>query len=262
MSFWGSHNYVDTTQVVLYIFWAFFAGLVIYLQREAKREGFPLVSEIDPFANRLSGDAWPTTPEPKKYRLMDGHLMMVPPGSPPRLPEGARPAAGFPGAPLEATGNPLVDGIGPASWCYRIDEPEIDSDGSFKITPLRVEPILRLHPNSPDPRGWSVVGADGLSAGTVVDIWVDALEEAVLYFEISLTVPGAEGDRVLLPSRFAQYRSRLRVVKVRAILSTQFAQVPRLRHPDQITPLEEDKLVGYFGGGDLFATPSRSGPLL
>ena len=262
MSFWGSHNYIDTAQLTLYAFWIFFAGLIVYLQRESKREGFPLVSEVEPFTERTSGDAWPQTPEPKRFRLLDGQLFLVPPGSPPRLPVGARPVASFPGSPLEPTGNPLVDGIGPASWCHRIDEPEVDADGTFKILPLRAAPIYRLHANSTDPRGWSVVGADGLSAGTVVDLWVDALDEAVLYLEVALSVAGGEGEHVLVPSRFAQYRNRLRVVKVRAITSEQFAQVPRLRHGERITPLEEDKLVGYFGGGALFALPGRRGPLL
>ena len=262
MNYWGGHNYFDLAQITLYAFWLFFAGLIVYLQRESKREGFPMVSEVEPFTDRLSGDAWPHTPEPKKFRMLDGSVMFVPPGQQPRAPEGARPVASFPGAPLEPTGNPLVDGIGPASWCYRIDEPEIDTDGSFKIEPLREAPTLRLHPTSPDPRGWSVIGADGLSAGTVVDLWVDALEEAVLYLEVALTLPGAEGEHVLVPSRFVQYRHRLDRVKVRAITAGQFAQVPRLRNPVRITPLEEDKLVGYFGGGDLFALPGRRGPLL
>ena len=35
------HN-VDVTQIVLYAFWLFFAGLVYYLRREDKREGYPL----------------------------------------------------------------------------------------------------------------------------------------------------------------------------------------------------------------------------
>jgi len=35
-----------------------------------------------------------------------------------------------------------------------------------------------------------------------------------------------------------------------------------LRNPDQVTFLEEDKLVAYFAGGYLYATPERMGPLL
>ncbi len=261
-NFWGGTHYIDAAQLSLYAFWIFFAGLVVYLQRESKREGFPLVSEVEPFTTRVTGDANPQTPEPKLFRMLDGSAMLVPPGQRARLPEGARPVASFPGAPLEPTGNPLVDGIGPASWCYRIDEPEVDADGSWKIQPLRAEPTLRLHPTSMDPRGLPVVGADGLTVGPVVDLWVDALEEAVLYLEVSLTLVGFETERVLVPSRFVQYRPRLGRVKVTAITAAQFAQVPRLRHPERITPQEEDRLVGYFGGGNLFALPGRRGPLL
>jgi hypothetical protein len=35
-------GYVDAAQVVLYVFWIFFAGLIVYLIREGKREGYPL----------------------------------------------------------------------------------------------------------------------------------------------------------------------------------------------------------------------------
>ena len=200
MHFWQG-NYVDTAQITLYAFWIFFAGLIVYLQREGKREGFPLVSEVEPYTHEVVGDAVPQTPPPKMFRLLSGIVIPVPPGQAPRFPEGARPIASFPGAPLEPTGNPLVDGIGPASWCHRIDEPEIDSDGTFKIKPLRIEEIYRLDPNSHDPRGMIVVGADGLTAGTVVDIWIDALEEAALYLEVSLTLPAVEGQHVLVPTR-------------------------------------------------------------
>ncbi len=261
MHFWQG-NYIDWAQITLYAFWIFFAGLVVYLQRESKREGFPMVSEVEPFTERVAGDAWPQTPEPKKFRTINGHVMFVPPGQRPRFPEGARPIASFPGAPLEPTGNPLVDGIGPASWCYRIDEPETDADGTIKIVPLRLEPNYRLHAYSTDPRGMLVVGADGVSAGTVVDLWIDALEESVLYLEVSLTLPLVVGEHVLVPSRFVKYRPRLNQAKVKSILAEQFAQVPRLRNPERITPLEEDKLVGYFGGGNLFALPGRRAPVL
>ena len=35
-----------------------------------------------------------------------------------------------------------------------------------------------------------------------------------------------------------------------------------MKNPDQITFLEEDRIVGYFGGGTLFATPERLEPLV
>lgn len=34
--------YFDVTQMVLYAFWFSFFGLILYLRREDKREGYPL----------------------------------------------------------------------------------------------------------------------------------------------------------------------------------------------------------------------------
>ena len=47
-----------------------------------------------------------------------------------------------------------------------------------------------------------------------------------------------------------------------AILGSQFAAVPGTRQADIVTLLEEDKIMGYFGGGTLYAEPSRAEPLL
>jgi photosynthetic reaction center H subunit len=51
-------------------------------------------------------------------------------------------------------------------------------------------------------------------------------------------------------------------VTVNAILGSQFADVPVTKSPDQVTKLEEDKIVAYFAGGHLYATPSRMEPLI
>jgi photosynthetic reaction center H subunit len=65
---------------------------------------------------------------------------------------------------------------------------------------------------------------------------------------------------VLLPMNFSRVGSR--EVKVRSILAAQFAQVPATRNPDAVTLLEEDKIMGYYGGGTLYATLARQEPLL
>jgi photosynthetic reaction center H subunit len=51
-------------------------------------------------------------------------------------------------------------------------------------------------------------------------------------------------------------------VKVQAVLGHQFEDVPAIKHPEQITFLEEEKVMGYFGGGTLYAEPSRAEPLV
>lgn len=51
----------DFAQLALYAFWLFFAGLVIYLRREDKREGYPLQSDHGPV------QGWPAPPGAKEF---------------------------------------------------------------------------------------------------------------------------------------------------------------------------------------------------
>jgi photosynthetic reaction center H subunit len=67
---------------------------------------------------------------------------------------------------------------------------------------------------------------------------------------------------VLLPYGFVKYDAANRVVNVASIRSDQFADVPAIRNPDQVTRLEEDKICAYYGGGTLYASAARSEPLL
>ena len=52
-------SYIDVAQVTLYAFWAFFAGLILYLRREDKREGYPLESER---SSRVRVEGFPAMP--------------------------------------------------------------------------------------------------------------------------------------------------------------------------------------------------------
>ena len=61
---------------------------------------------------------------------------------------------------------------------------------------------------------------------------------------------------------FAKVNRGRREVKVHALMSDQFGQVPALANADQITLLEEDKVCAYYGAGTLYATPQRAEPLL
>lgn len=258
----GLGHYIDVAQVTLYAFWAFFAGLILYLRREDKREGYPLVSELIGQSDIEVTQGFPELPKPKMFRLYHGGVSYAPRPETPTIPNGARSAALFPGAPLEPTGNPLVDGVGPASWAHRMDEPDLTIDGNYKIVPMRDGVEYFLHPSSPDPRGWRVTAADRLSPGIISDIWLDEIEESVRYLEVSLTLPGFEGQRVLVPHSFVRFRKAMREVSVTSILAHQFADVPRTQSDECVTRLEEDKLVGYFGGGQLLATYERSRPVL
>jgi photosynthetic reaction center H subunit len=167
---------------------------------------------------------------------------------------------GYPGAPVELpAGNPMLSGMGPAAYSNRADRPDLTVHGDARIVPLRADPAFTLSGRDPDPRGMRVVGADGLAAGTVVDVWVDRAEPAPRFYEVELDGGGAS---VLLPATMARVKARAGELRVKSILAGQFADVPRTRLPDRVTLLEEDQIQAYFASGYLYATPARSRPLL
>ena len=98
-------GYIDLAQLALYAFWIFFFGLVIYLQREGQREGYPLEPD---HPGGPKSELFPS-PEPKSFLLHDGRTVTVP------RPEAAftgNAFAIFPGEPISVTvtvvGNGLV----------------------------------------------------------------------------------------------------------------------------------------------------------
>ena len=248
---------IDVAQVTLYGFWIFFAGLVFYLRREDKREGYPLQYE-EP--GRYSGWGFPVPPGPKDYLLRDGHTSTVPNWKNDRREVPLAPTAPWPGSPYVPTGNPMLDGVGPASYAAREDVPELTVDNLPAIVPMRVDPTLSIAAEDSDPRGMAVVGADHEIGGNVSEVWVDRAEMIVRYLEVE--VAGATGRHVLLPMTMSKVDAFRRRVVVESILGRQFADVPGLANPDQVTKLEEDKIVGYYGGGLLYATAARQEPLL
>ena len=251
-------GYIDVAQLTLYAFWIFFAGLILYLRTEDKREGYPL--ESDRSGGRIVVQGFPPMPKLKTYLLRDGHTATVPNTRADRRDVPVVPAAPWPGAPMEPTGNPMIDGVGPASYADREDVPELTYDGVISLVPLRLAPDAYVEPNDPDPRGMRVVGADGEVGGTVTDIWIDRAEMLIRYLEVEVAT--ATARHVLLPMAMARVSPRKRVVTVKSILARQFADVPATASLDQVTKREEDRIAGYYAGGTLYATPSRLGPLL
>ena len=252
-------GYIDVAQIALYAFWVFFAGLIYYLLQEGKREGYPL--ESDRSANiRVQG--WPPLPSTKTYLLRDGGTRTVPNNIRSAQKLAAEPIGNWLGAPLQPTGNPMLDGVGPGSYADRPDVADTTAEGDIKIVPLRVAMGFDVASGDPDPRGLTVFGADGQAGGTIVDVWVDRSEMLFRYLELEVLdkQAGAAARRVLLPINFTRINSAK--VMVQSILGSQFAQVPGTRHADQVTLLEEEKITAYYGGGVLYATPSRQEPLL
>ncbi len=251
-------SHVDVAQVVLYAFWIFFAILVLYLRREDRREGYPLVSE--PRGGRET-PGWFALPDKKVFRLYHGGEVTSPQSvtlEEKERPIKAVPASHFGGSPLIPTGNPMLDGVGPASWVQRSNTPDLTVEGLTRIAPLRVANDHTIDEHDRDPRGFKVFGADGEFAGTVRDVWVDRSEVTVRYLEVEIK----GGKRVLLPITFSKINQGKGTIKVESILGKQFAQAPTLANPDRVTRLEEDKIVAYYGGGILYAEPSRQEPII
>lgn len=281
----------DVAEITLYAFFVFFAGLLLYLRREDKRDGYPLVSDR---SDRIKHQGWPSIPKPKVFVLPH-----VGPEVVPRVERDLTglmtPAAAWPGAPMEPLGDPMQDGVGVASYAQRKDEPDLTFDENLpKIVPLRAAPGYYLAKEDPDPRGYEAYTADGVMAGVVNEAWVDRSETFVRYLELTVPrpkdwpvappvadpaapvpqdyasdhpVPMEEAletgtRRVLVPMLLVRMDPDRRRIRIKSVLSHQLAAAPGIKNPDEITLREEDRIAGYFAGGHIYATPQRMGPVL
>lgn len=236
----------DLASLSIWLFWGFFALLVYYLQTENMREGYPLVDENgNPAANQ---GLFPL-PKDKTFILPHGQGELT-------VPSGARGdrddlalartavSEGFPHAP---TGDALVDGVGPASWAPRKDEPELDGHGHPKIRPMAGSNKFSVSAGY-NPMGMPVVGSDDMVGGTVTDMWIDEPEQMIRYIEFDLKDGG--GKR-LVPMTMVTVKPRY--VWIRSLPSTHMHKVPSLKAADQITKLEEEKVCAVYAGGRMYA---------
>ena len=211
-----SGAYMDLAQVTLYVFWIFFAGLIFYLRREDKREGYPLDSTALAAA---SVHGFPRMPEPKNYLLRGGHVATL-------------------AEPQERS--PRCRGGADRSMAGRADGADRQSDARRRRARLLRRPRGRsrthhrrhtLHrsvaagrgyllskPRDPDPRGMRVIGADSEIGGVVTDVWVDRAEALIRYLEVEVTstrwsqartaAVAVRHDRSLSPPGLGQRHSR------------------------------------------------------
>ena len=251
MEFGAVTGYVDLAQILLYVFWLFFAGLIYYLIRESHREGYPM--ETDGMGRAVW--AWPVPSQAKVFKTVHGDVMV--PDSKGEPAYRAATTYASPGSPIDPAGDPMTAGVGAGAYAIRADVPDTLVNGQPKIVPLRVAKDYGVSGNDPDPRGLPVIGGDGLSGGTVRDLWIDQAEMMFRYLEIETPVDGGS-RRVLLPMPFAKVRRTQ--VEVNSIFGKHFAGVPGLKNPDQITFMEEERIVAYYGAGTQYAEPTRGDP--
>lgn len=246
----------DLASLAIWMFWAFFAVLVFYLQRENMREGYPM--QNDDGSDSANQGPFPL-PEPKTFVLPHGRgEVSVPNGQLEDRELALRRTSDANGYPMEPTGDPMVDGVGPASWAPRRDVPELDGHGHPKIIPMVASDSLHVSAGR-DPRGMPVVAGDRAIVGKINDMWIDEPEQLVRYLEIELDPEFGEGKR-LVPLTMARIHSDR--VAIRSIFGSHFNNVPRLASDRQVTMLEEEKICAYYAGGTLYAGANRSEPLL
>ena len=183
---------LDVTELLFYAFVFFFIGLVIYLQREGRREGYPLEDETTGRVDTPGGIL--SMGSPKTFRMPFGRPDITVPNGPRDTLD--RPWARTfrsPGAPYYPTGNPLVDGIGPAAWADRAKHTDLDGEGRARIVPIGAAEHISVHAKDSDPRGMSVIAADGsvADAGTSTGALAVATSRRVA-LEAGAALPAAD----------------------------------------------------------------------
>jgi photosynthetic reaction center H subunit len=247
---------LDVTALLFMTFVLFFLGLVVYLQRESRREGYPVEDETTGRVDTPGGILH--TPDTKVFKMPFGRPdLLSPPVARDKVDIAATRTFRSPGAAYKPTGNPLVDGIGPAAWADRAKYPDLDAHGRNRIVPIGAEPHISIHKKDPDPRGMTVIGADGEVAGTISDIWIDRAEHQIRYLEVD-TGKG----KVLAPMGMSKVQASKKRVVVDAINAADFAAAPVPAKAGEITFYEEERVIAYFGGGYLYANSARQEPLL
>lgn len=245
----------DLASAAIWMFWIFFALLVYYLQTENMREGYELENEDG--TTSASQGLFPM-PKDKTFQLPhDRGELTVPSGQRGDRADLALEASSQSvGSPYLPSGDPMQDGVGPAAWAPRSDHPELDAHGHVKIKPLSMLPDFAFSAGR-DPRGKAVVAGDGEVVGRIIDMWVDVPEQMVRFLTVDLNPEGSAQTR-LIPINFCKIRDDR--VTVRSIYSAHFDKVPEIAKPEQVTLLEEEKIMAYYGGGTLYADPARSEP--
>ncbi len=254
----------DVAELAVWLFLFFFIGLVLYLNRESRREGYPLEDDV---TGRVESQPLLAAANKKVFKLPHGRGTYVPE-------DVARDSMDLPlvqthggsGSPYVPTGNPMKDGVGPAAYANRQDYPDLTFDGRPRIVPLADSHDIMIAPNDPNIIGWPVYDCNVQLAGKVSDIWVDQAEHLIRYIEVETNA----GDKVLAPMAMTVVQGKgllhglgwetKELVQIDAITKDQFADVPSIATPGQITRLEEDKIQAYYGGGYMYATPERSEP--
>ena len=239
---------IDIPTLGSWAFVIFFVALVFWLQRQSKREGYPL--KASPFTTELM-DGFPPPPTDKlTYILNEGGTTQAPHYYE-QAPTRARPMHRFDGTAFFPLGNPLLAGIGPGSWVMKKDEPALTERGDLLLQPLRALPEWSIQKDDTDPRGMIVYDWRWNAVGQVADVWIDCGIKIVRMLEVEIDDDVHRG-RVLVPIFHTDIREKTRRVRVTALWAHQFADVPMPATPGVITGQEEERLNAYYAAGEFY----------
>lgn len=243
----------DLASLAIWLFWGFFAVLIYYLQTENMREGFPFENED---GSKAANQAIYPLPKPKTFLLPLGRGTVTVPSAENeaahRRTDLKLVPSGSEGFPLVPTGNPMLDGVGPASWVPRRDEPELDAHGHAKIQPMAQVAGMAVSAGR-DPRGLPVQAGDLEVVGRVKELWIDVPEQLVRYIEIDLN----SGSSRLIPMTMAKIWADR--VRVNALTSDLFDGIPATKSLTSVTKLEEEKISAYVASGWMYAKGRKRG---
>lgn len=246
-------SHLDATQILVALFFLFFAGLLYYLRREDKREGYPLW-DISPRNVPIEG--FPPVPPTKVYLLMEGGTTTMPHRFEPSATH-AIPADNQFGSPLIPIGDAMLAEVGPGAYPMRKAVPLL-SEGIPQVQPMRIAHGWEVTKGDADPRGMRVLDAGKVEIGTVVDLWVDRGVKILRYLEVTLDGDIA-GANILVPLFRTNVREKRRVVLIDAMLAGHVRLAPRLADPDVITAREEDQVNAYFSAAHMYGRGHAGG---
>ncbi len=246
-------GHLDAVQIIVAAFFTFFAGLIYYLRREDKREGYPLW-DVSPQGVPIEG--FPPVPPTKVYLLLDGGTTAMPHRTEPSAMRAA-PVQRHLGAPLVPIGDAMLAEVGPGAYPMRHDRPFM-SEGKPQVQPARVATGWTVAKGDADPRGMRVYDAGKTAVGTVTDIWIDRGVKIIRYLEVQLDGDPAETP-ILVPIYRTNIRGKRRAVMIEAMLAGHVRTAPRLQSADQITAREEDRVNAYFSAAYMYGRGHSSG---
>ena len=246
-------GHLDATQILVAIFFLFFAALIYYLRREDKREGYPLW-DISPRNVPIEG--FPPVPPTKVYLLMEGGTTTMPHRFEPSATR-AIPADNQFGSPLIPIGDAMLAEVGPGAYPMRKASPLL-SEGHPQVQPMRVAQGWDVARGDADPRGMRVLDAAKVPVGTVIDLWVDRGVKILRYLEVKLDGDPAAAT-IIVPIFRTNIREKRRVVLIDAMLAGHVRLAPRLADPDIITAREEDQVNAYFSAAHMYGRGHAGG---